>query len=158
MKTAAERFWAKVSGGDVETCWIWTGGTIGNGKQYGLFIVAWPKKVVAHRWAYESLIGPVPPGLDLDHLCRNRACVNPWHLDPVTRKVNLNRGLHANSLKTHCPYGHPYSPENTLVTRRGSRECRTCRRERATHKLAAPTEGDVIPTEAKSSQLEALIA
>lgn len=143
MKTAPERFWAKVSGGDYTDCWTWTGarGTTG----YGIFITAWPKRAVAHRWAYEQLVALVPAGLDLDHLCRNRACVNPWHLEPVTRKVNLNRGIHANAVKTHCLSGHAYTPDNTRINVRGSRECRQCirvknresaRRRRAAHKLA----------------------
>lgn len=127
MKTIEQRFWEKVSGGDIETCWLWTGGKVNDANGYGSFITAWPKKTVAHRWAYEQLIAPVPTGLDLDHLCRNRSCINPWHLEPVSRKVNLNRGIHANAVKTRCRHGHPYSPENTRINSRGRRECVTCR-------------------------------
>lgn len=138
MKTADQRFWEKVSGNDVAECWIWTGGRGTTG--YGNFITAWPKRTVAHRWAYQQLITDVPAGLDLDHLCRNRACVNPWHLDPVTRKVNLNRGVHANAVKDRCPQGHTYSPENTRM-HSGRRECRACERRRnreaARHRRAA---------------------
>jgi hypothetical protein len=141
VRTAAERFWEKVRGGDVETCWLWTGAKVGPANGYGSFIVAWPAKTVAHRWAYEQLIAPVPPGLDLDHLCRNRSCVNPWHLDPVTRKVNLNRGIHANAAKTQCRSGHAFTEVNTRINSRGSRECRECirirsRGYRATKRLA----------------------
>lgn len=143
MKTTAERFWSKVDGGDVDTCWTWTGARLTNG--YGSFITAWPSKTVAHRWAYEQLVADVPAGLDLDHLCRNRACVNPWHLEPVTRKVNLARGIHANAVKSECRHGHPYTAENTRMNHRGARECITCRtawmrtaaQRRAAKKLAA---------------------
>lgn len=124
-----ERFWTKVSGGPVTDCWEWGSGRLANG--YGYFVTAWPERMVAHRWAYQQLIADVPDGLDLDHLCRNRACVNPWHLDPVTRKVNLNRGIHPNAVKTHCSRGHAYTPENTRINVRGSRECRECIRIRS---------------------------
>src|SRR5204863_5270925 len=90
-------------------------------------------KVRAHRFAYEELIGPIPDGLVLDNTCRIRNCVNPEHLDPCTVQENLarSRGWNANALKTHCPQGHPYSPENTYLVKRGDngkirRRCRTC--------------------------------
>ena len=82
---------------------------------------------VAHRVIYEALIGPVPEGLQLDHLCRNRACVNVNHLEPVTQRENIRRGSRPN--QTHCKRGHEYTPENTY--RRGSsgaRQCRACQR------------------------------
>jgi hypothetical protein len=83
------RFWAKVEE-DERGCWIWTGAkTTG----YGRYSPPKAKRLVlAHRYAFENLVGPVPAGLDLDHLCRTRACVNPAHLEPVTRQVNLLRG------------------------------------------------------------------
>ena len=89
-RTAAERFWAKVVN-DTETgCWLWSGATTTG---YGRFHLAMGLPlVVAHRFAYETLVGPVPAGLDLDHLCRVRRCVNPAHLEPVTRRENLMRG------------------------------------------------------------------
>ena len=112
------------------TCWLWTGAKTRNG--YGQVAIhgkAW----MVHRAFYTYFIADVPPGLDLDHLCRNRACVNPWHLEPVTRSVNLRRGdtrrTHFSS-RTHCPQGHPYDDENT-AHRQGRRVCRTCDRERA---------------------------
>jgi len=88
------------------------------------------KNKVAHRISYELLKGDIPEGLDLDHLCRNRGCVNPDHLEPVTRKENLLRGntipaKHAR--KTHCPQGHEYTKGNTFISKSGSRHCRKCR-------------------------------
>lgn len=119
--SAAERFWAKVDGGDVTTCWVW-GATTSNG--YGKFRGE-AGLVNAHKWAYEAMIGPVPDGLHLDHLCRVRACVNPWHLDPVTPLVNVRRSPITHGNETHCPEGHPYAGEN-LRRYAGRRYCRTC--------------------------------
>lgn len=84
---------------------------------------------MAHKWAYESIVGPVPEGMELDHLCRNRACVNPAHLEAVSRRVNQLRGLSIsakNARKTHCVHGHPLTGENVYEWR-GSRYCRACR-------------------------------
>jgi hypothetical protein len=88
-----ERFWPKVD--KTETCWLWVGaiGTGGYGNFYISSVGRRIRSVRAHRWAYEHLVGSIPDGLDLDHLCRNRACVNPAHLEPVTRRVNLRRGI-----------------------------------------------------------------
>jgi hypothetical protein len=82
----------------------------------------------AHRVAYEHLVGPVPEGLQLDHLCRNRACVNPAHLEPVTAQENRRR---AAALITTCPQQHPYDDDNTAYSRTGQRYCRACKREKA---------------------------
>jgi hypothetical protein len=107
---------------------VWTAAT-SNGR-YG----KWGKDSdLAHRFAYEHLIGPIPTGLQLDHLCRNGKCINPWHLDPVPSRVNNNRAdaaLGIRSRRTHCPYGHPYDEENTSH-RNGRRHCKTCARIRA---------------------------
>jgi hypothetical protein len=125
MKTPpAERFWAKVDGGNVSECWTWTARRL-NG--YGTFMLANRVAVIAHRWAYEQLIAPIPEGLDLDHLCRNRACVNPWHLEPVSRGENLRRGYAARGLKALCSNGHPFNDINTFRRSDGGRGCRTCR-------------------------------
>jgi hypothetical protein len=78
----------------------------------------------AHRWAYEFHVGPIPAGLVLDHLCRNRACVNPDHLEPVTQRTNVQRGA-GNVSKTHCPRGHAYAGDNLRIYR-GMRYCREC--------------------------------
>lgn len=120
-----ERFWAKVQGGSFETCWEWQAALVAG---YGTFTPTTGKAAHAHRWAYEQMIGPIPDGLHLDHLCRNTKCVNPWHLDPVTPKVNAERG--ERPMRTHCPQGHPYSGENLYryTDKRGytRRYCRTC--------------------------------
>lgn len=128
-------------------CWHWTG-TILNGG-YGQLShggEAW----LAHRFFYTEMVGPIPEGLHLDHVCHNnsdcsagngclhRRCVNPEHLEPVTRQVNTSRGRSANSLKTHCPQGHEYSTENTFITSKGHRLCRACGHERSVNRKYQP--------------------
>lgn len=101
-------------------CWGWTGSPNGNG--YGHARVD-GKTYVAHRYVYQSTVGPIPEGLQLDHLCRNRMCVNPSHLEPVTHRENVLRGQgHAaiNARKTHCSCGLP------LEFRYGQRLCYPC--------------------------------
>ena len=95
------------------------------------------QRIVAHRIAYTLAIGPVEDGLELDHLCRVRCCINPFHLKPVTKLENVRRGEaglpHAKRMKakTHCPHGHPYSGDNLFVRKgSGQRECRECMRNR----------------------------
>jgi hypothetical protein len=122
------RFWNKVLPIDGE-CWIWIGAITSNG--YGSFGVSSGRGKSAHRHAYLTLVGPIAPGLDLDHLCRNRDCVNPDHLEPVTRQVNVDRGdagKHQSS-KTHCAKGHAYDEKNTRwrPDRENSRDCRACK-------------------------------
>lgn len=113
-------------------CWIWIGPPDSHG--YGYVKMPDDYRKPAHRHVYETLVGPVDDGLVLDHLCRNRICVNPEHLEPVTHRENVLRGVGAsarNAAKTHCVHGHPYTPENTYINFRGSRECRICRATRA---------------------------
>ena len=116
----AERFWEKVV--KTETCWLWTGAKAskyGHGK-----FMSQRKNTKAHRWAYEALVGPIPVGLTIDHLCRVPACVNPAHLEPVTLAENLRR---QGAAQTHCKNGHPLSGDNVYT--HGGRHCRICRNE-----------------------------
>jgi hypothetical protein len=91
-------------------------------------------KVSAHRWSYEHNVGPIPDGFQIDHLCRNRKCVNPDHLEPVTQRENILRGVGAsaaNARKSTCPAGHAYTDDNVYISPTdGSRNCRECMRER----------------------------
>lgn len=126
----AERFWPKVD--KTEDCWLWTGATDTHG--YGQITIDYKRKK-AHRVAYELVVGPIPEGASLDHLCRNPPCVRPDHLEPVTHAENVRRGaagikaLLRASLQTHCKYGHEFTPENTRLDARGCRVCRACHRQ-----------------------------
>lgn len=129
--TVEGRFWAKVDRADAAACWVWTGyrDRHGYGEFHKTVAPKQRKKIRAHRMAYELLVGPIPNDCELDHLCRNKACVNPSHLEPVTHAVNMRR--YSESV-THCKYGHEYTPENTYLHPKGSRDCRACwQRERA---------------------------
>lgn len=124
----ADRFFAKVNAEG--PCWEWTAATM---KQNGYGVFNRGRSdgtVLAHRFSYELLVGPIPDGLQLDHLCRNRICVNPDHLEPVTQRENLLRGTTLpgqNARKDRCPQGHPY---DRVYMGRGKpvRVCGTCRR------------------------------
>ena len=119
-----ERFFAKVR--ERGACWVWRGGT---GSGYGRFRSG-GRNVGAHRYSWTLFKGPIPDGLQLDHLCRNRLCVNPDHLEPVTPHVNQKRMAAANP-RTECKRGHGFSEENTYVhAKTGFRQCRTCNAER----------------------------
>ncbi|MFJ3536996.1 HNH endonuclease signature motif containing protein [Streptomyces sp. NPDC090109] len=120
-----ERFWEKTRIG-ASGCWEWTAQIAHHG--YARYRVG-HRSGRAHRVAYEALVGPIPMGLVLDHLCRVRHCVNPAHLEPVTNRENLLRGAGA-SLKTHCPKGHELKGENVAIHPRGNRYCRECHRAR----------------------------
>lgn len=125
-----KRFWDRVN--KTKTCWLWTGGLKSGG--YGSFYSD-GRSHAAHRFAYELEVGPIPEGLTLDHLCRVRTCVNPLHLEPVTRKVNTLRGIGPTALhkrKTRCPEGHEYDETNTRIRPNGGRDCRECHRTRLT--------------------------
>ena len=124
-KTASRRFWSKVkivSNG----CWEWTGAKLTNG--YGSFRFE-GRSVLPHRLSYRLFIGEIPAELELDHLCRNCTCLNPNHLEAVTRRINVLRGIGPaaqNAAKTQCINGHPFDLLNTLIKRDGSRRCRRC--------------------------------
>jgi hypothetical protein len=125
-----DRLWSKVRK-DLY-CWEWTAGK--NSWGYG-YISIHNRMRRVHRIIWEDKNGPVPDGLELDHLCRNRGCCNPEHLEPVTRQENLrrgNRGGNGYEKKTHCPQGHEYTPENTYIRdKRSGRQCRECLHLRA---------------------------
>ncbi len=114
---------------DDEGCWVWQLSTDNMG--YGT-ISRNGKTQRAHRWVYEAFRGPIASGLELDHLCRNKPCVNPDHLDPVTHSENLKRHY---SKVTACPRGHHYTTENTYLDH-GRRRCRTCMREQQRRRRA----------------------
>jgi len=122
---AAARFFAKVEM-ERSGCWSWRGSQINN---YGQLRID-KAPYVAHRVTWLSLVGPIPDGLQVDHLCRNRACCNPEHLEPVTRSVNLRRiPKGTQRLKSHCIHGHEMTLDNTLWQGRGKRRrvCKACR-------------------------------
>lgn len=128
-----DRFWSKVdTSAGADGCWLWRGYLDADG--YGHFNSDSNQR--AHRYSYELQVGAIPEGLTIDHLCRIRHCVNPTHLEPVTMRVNVLRGhgeAAANARKTHCPKGHEYTPENSILnnnSRRYSRRCRTCDKQR----------------------------
>lgn len=109
-------------------CWLWTG--LMSRQGYG-FASLNGKRIGAHRAAYMLLVGPIPTGLDLDHLCRHRACVNPDHLEAVTHRINILRGeglAAKNALKTHCKRGHEFTPDNILRDKQRThvRRCKIC--------------------------------
>lgn len=121
------RFMSKVA--FLDSCWMWTGARDRRG--YGTFVVSTGLRRSAYRWLYETLIGDVPEGKELDHLCRQPSCVRPDHLEPVTHLENVRRGNaggHAQRARTHCPKGHPYSGDNLHIRPDGGRACNECSR------------------------------
>jgi hypothetical protein len=125
--TESDRFWDQVDTTGI--CWDWQGSTSDG---YGLFGRSDRHVQQAHRYAYEDLVGPIPDELQLDHLCRNRRCVNPDHVEIVTNRINALRGFGVsgiNARQTHCIHGHPFDEANTYYKPDGGRQCRACRRE-----------------------------
>ncbi len=136
-----ERVWARFAKkvawpATLTACWPWTAAKDPAG--YGRIKIS-GKNTPAHRVAYTMMVGPIPPGLTIDHLCRTHECVNPLHMEPVTRMENSLRGVSPraqNRRKTHCPKGHPYDERNTMWRRKGQgdrvgRNCRACDRARS---------------------------
>jgi hypothetical protein len=124
-KTLAEKVQGKFRIDESTGCWIWTAAF--NSTGYGR-LREHPRNrtLLAHRVMYEIHVGPIADGLVIDRLCRTRACVNPAHLEPVEFAENVRRG---ESVKTHCPQGHPYDGSN-LGWSMGGKRCLTCHRER----------------------------
>lgn len=129
--------WRHIDRRGADECWPWTGRITVDG--YGqAYVDREHRSVGAHRVMYELLVGPIPDGLQIDHLCRNRACVNPAHLEAVTQLVNWERGQAPSALarnQTECLRGHDLTdPANLKPNSRGARQCRACvnlgRRER----------------------------
>lgn len=127
---------------DENGCWVWQGSKDRSG--YGHVRVD-HRTLYTHRVVYEVMVEDIPAGLQLDHLCRNRSCCNPEHLEPVTLAVNASRtlpgqrGQHRAAIeraKTHCPRGHAYDQANTYANAKGYRWCRACRREKYAERSA----------------------
>lgn len=128
------RFWAKVGLPYRDGCLPWLGAV--DSKGYGQFSLN-GRLVRAARYAYALAGHSIPDGMEIDHLCRMHQCVRPDHLEPVTPAENNRRSTSpagGNARKTHCPQGHRYSEENTYVSAKGWRWCRTCRRDRKAKK------------------------
>jgi hypothetical protein len=126
---AHERFWAKVQKtDDVWDCWEWIGGHTTAG--YGIFGLSYEIPQYAHRISWELLVGLISDGLEVDHLCRNRSCVNPCHLEPVTPAENRRRGVPHREPKLWCAKGHVLLFDNLRIDSKGHRSCVECTRER----------------------------
>lgn len=131
--TLTARFWAKVD--KTDTCWLWTG-AVGQRDRYGRIALGGRGApiVLAHRASYEMAHGPIPVGLQIDHLCRVRSCVRPDHLEAVPQRENIRRQLQVHQEHdpdTHCRAGHEWAALNTYIDGRGRRCCRSCRRDTA---------------------------
>jgi hypothetical protein len=139
-RSESDRFWEKVNKNgpipshrpELGPCWLWTAAPDSHG--YSTFFATARtdgvrRMVTAYRWGWEQEHGPVPSGLELDHLCRTRACVRHDHLEAVTGAVNRQRGRNVNREKISCRRGHPYDEANTYHDARGTRHCRACNRD-----------------------------
>jgi len=125
-----DRFWSMVAKGPDGSCWLWTASVQVRRGGYGQFKVG-GKTRRTHIVAYELIVGAIPNGKVLDHLCRTPRCVNPAHLDPVTHGENTRRGMAPSAIAyrtNRCQRGHAFTEANTIrrPNRPGKRECRTC--------------------------------
>lgn len=144
----AARFWAKADRSG--PCWLWTAST--NERGYGVFNTG-TRVRAAHVVSWEMVNGPVPQGREVNHAChdadrscpggpqcQHRTCVNPAHLEAVTHQENCRSGRKGDRQVT-CKRGHPFTPENALLTKRGTQQCRTCKRMRERLNAARNREG-----------------
>jgi hypothetical protein len=133
---ATQRFWNKVKfQKSPANCWLWTRCVGPQG--YGIFTIQRHQNIRAHVFAYQEFFGPVPEGYGIHHKCQNKLCVNPKHLELLTKsehtKIHWTKspgllGAAAQRAKTHCPHGHPYNNENLYIRKTGSRTCRICQK------------------------------
>ena len=125
------RFWSRVYAAP-DGCWLWRGTRRPDG--YGSYKTGSMRdgsrrNVFPYRLSFNEFVGPIAPGLEIDHLCRTPLCLNPKHLEAVTHRVNILRGLAPSAFaarKTHCPQGHSYDAKNTYIDPEGKRKCRAC--------------------------------
>jgi len=126
--TLQERFEEKYIPVTESGCWLWTAYCSKDG--YGKFHSNRLDNTLAHRVSYEMYKGKIPEGMQIDHLCKVRCCVNPDHLEPVTQQENIRRGETGINFRsvTHCPKGHAYDEANTSFKKSGARRCNACAR------------------------------
>jgi hypothetical protein len=137
MNEAEQRFWDRADRGAPHDCWLWLGSINTGG--YGRVHFA-GENTYAHRVAYTLRYGAIPTGLQIDHLCRARSCVNPAHLEAVTQAENLRRGISPFAINWRagkCKHGHEFTPDNTYIRRdNGRRQCIACSRQRKRERRA----------------------
>ncbi len=122
------RFWTFVDKGNDNDCWLWTGNSVGRGRdaRYGQFAITFNQPVYAHRYSYALLNGEIPTDHQIHHVCKNRLCVNPAHLELAHKYSHPDGAPVMRREMTHCKNGHEYTPENTYIRSDGNRRCRTC--------------------------------
>lgn len=151
-----ERFQKKIAPCPATGCWLWVGSVMDRG--YGRArAVGERKNKYTHRAVYELLVGDIPDGLQIDHLCRNRVCCNPLHLEPVTCRENLRRGDGPSAIcarKTHCKRGHEFSKENTAIRGKGKRSCRICELDRSRSRDQKRTQAQTLKRKAYSAEYQ----